>query len=203
MWEGQLCRWSCERTEGSSRRVLLLPSHGANRIKTQPQQELLSGWISKCVEQLLVGLKHWVLSLWFAHIHFLAGRLEANRQLIRKITEELNIMEEVGSSSQTDKHGSQSFTEIRGQAKPTCLSLKGQPSRASLDQEGNRISKGLLWNTRSSGPRDSNQDLETCVATTYVHNAWRPVGPSILLFVLFFFFLVMSTKLSLWLAKRS
>ena len=49
------------------------------------------------------------------YTHFLAGRLEANRQLIRKITEELNIMEEVGSRSQTDEHGSQS---VMGEQRP-------------------------------------------------------------------------------------
>lgn len=39
------------------------------------------------------------------HSHFLAGRLKANRQLIRKTTKELNIMEEAGSRTQTDEHG--------------------------------------------------------------------------------------------------
>jgi hypothetical protein len=74
--------------------VVCLPSQKPKRIKGQPQQDFQNGWIS-CVEKFLYGPECWVLSLWFAHIHLLAGRLEANRQLIRKITKELNIMEEV------------------------------------------------------------------------------------------------------------
>lgn len=128
-----------------------------------------SGWVSKCIEQVLVGPKPQGLSVWSAHIHFLAGRLEANRQLIRKITEELNIMEEVGNRSQADECGSPSFM---GEQRPTCPPLKGQSPRALSDWEGKGVfSKGLLWNTHSSGPWESNQGLETCVATACMHDA--------------------------------
>lgn len=130
---------------------------------------LWSGWVSKCIDQVLEDPESWELGVWSAHIHFLAGRLEANRQLIRKITAELNIMEEVGSGSQTDERGSPSFM---AEQRPTCPPLKGQSSRALSDREGKRVfSKGLLWNTHSSGPWEPNKDLESCVATACMHDA--------------------------------
>lgn len=162
--DGHLRERRCAERAGSQ------SSHRAKRGKWRPSMGSgVGGWVSKCIEQVLAGPEPWGLSVWSAHIHFLAGRLEANRQLIRKITEELNIMEEVGSGSQADECGSPSFM---GEQRPTCLPLKGQLPRALSDQEGKGVfSKGLLWNTHSSGPWESNQDLETCVATTYIHDA--------------------------------
>lgn len=91
------------------------------------------------------------------HIRLLVGWLQANRQLIRKITKELNIIEEVGwaDPGQTRMVHSAS-QEVRTQVKPACLSLGDQLSRALSNQEGKEISKDHLWNTHSSGPRDSN-----------------------------------------------
>lgn len=106
---GHLGECKCKAGDSSHWRVAWLPSQQPDRIKGQPRQVLQSRWISQCLERLLLGPKCCILSLWFPNIHLLARRLETNRQLIRKITKELNKMEEVGSRSQPDKCGSQSF----------------------------------------------------------------------------------------------
>lgn len=71
---------------GTARASLL--SHGPKGKQGQPQPKLRCGKSSSLGSECLCAV-------YDLHIRLLVGWLQANRQLIRKISKELNIIEEV------------------------------------------------------------------------------------------------------------